>query len=168
MPNAIHVFKILCSSLPDSLPVCIRSRTTLNPKSRYVLFLLNCSILCWRTITWRTRQWDSAYASSWTYYWIRWAIKLSWTMLFVTRLPCPWWIAWWTSLRKSGRRQCSLLHRLQDPADDQCPVIKMYIFHASKDPSAEVRRAALMSMGKKSANSADCIEENKGCWRRCS
>lgn len=40
------------------------------------------------------------------------------------------------------------LHRLQDPADDQCPVIKMYIFHASKDPSAEVRRAALMSMGK--------------------
>ncbi|XP_076666914.1 chromosome associated protein G [Andrena cerasifolii] len=40
------------------------------------------------------------------------------------------------------------LHRLQDPVDDQCPVIKMYIFHASKDPSAEVRRAALMSMGK--------------------
>ncbi|XP_076234312.1 chromosome associated protein G [Calliopsis andreniformis] len=40
------------------------------------------------------------------------------------------------------------LHRLQDPTDEQCPVIKMYIFHASKDPSAEVRRAALMSMGK--------------------
>lgn len=40
------------------------------------------------------------------------------------------------------------LHRLQDPMDDDCPVIKMYIFHASKDPKAEVRKAALMSMGK--------------------
>ncbi|CAL7949788.1 unnamed protein product [Xylocopa violacea] len=40
------------------------------------------------------------------------------------------------------------LHRLQDPSDDQCPVIKMYIFHATKDPKAIVRRAALMSMGK--------------------
>ncbi|KOC59737.1 Condensin complex subunit 3 [Habropoda laboriosa] len=40
------------------------------------------------------------------------------------------------------------LHRLQDPADDQCPVIKMYIFHATKDPKSDVRRAALMSMGK--------------------
>lgn len=40
------------------------------------------------------------------------------------------------------------LHRLQDPGDDQCPVIKMYIFHATKDPKAEVRKAALMSMGK--------------------
>ncbi|OAD60372.1 Condensin complex subunit 3 [Eufriesea mexicana] len=40
------------------------------------------------------------------------------------------------------------LHRLQDPTDPQCPVIKMYIFHATKDPKAEVRRAALMSMGK--------------------
>ncbi|CAK9813926.1 Condensin complex subunit 3 [Anthophora quadrimaculata] len=40
------------------------------------------------------------------------------------------------------------LHRLQDPADDQCPIIKMYIFHATKDPKADVRRAALMSMGK--------------------
>ncbi|XP_033356774.1 condensin complex subunit 3 [Bombus vosnesenskii] len=40
------------------------------------------------------------------------------------------------------------LHRLQDPTDEQCPVIKMYIFHASKDPNAMVRKAALMSMGK--------------------
>ncbi|XP_076650122.1 chromosome associated protein G [Halictus rubicundus] len=40
------------------------------------------------------------------------------------------------------------LHRLQDPSDDACPVIKMYIFHATKDPSAEVRIATLMSMGK--------------------
>lgn len=40
------------------------------------------------------------------------------------------------------------LHRLQDPTDDQCPVIKMYIFHATKDPKAMVRRAALMSMAK--------------------
>ncbi|XP_076748823.1 chromosome associated protein G [Xylocopa sonorina] len=40
------------------------------------------------------------------------------------------------------------LHRLQDPADDQCQVIKMYILHATKDPKAIVRRAAVMSMGK--------------------
>lgn len=40
------------------------------------------------------------------------------------------------------------LHRLQDPTDPNCPVIKMYIFHASKDPKAAVRRAALTSMGK--------------------
>ncbi|XP_003705431.1 chromosome associated protein G [Megachile rotundata] len=40
------------------------------------------------------------------------------------------------------------LHRLQDPSNDECPVIKMYIFHASKDPKAEVRKAALMCMGK--------------------
>lgn len=40
------------------------------------------------------------------------------------------------------------LHRLQDPADEQCPVIKMYIFHVTKDPSAEVRKAVLSSMGK--------------------
>lgn len=40
------------------------------------------------------------------------------------------------------------LHRLQDPSNDECPVIKMYIFHATKDPKAEVRKAALMSMGK--------------------
>lgn len=40
------------------------------------------------------------------------------------------------------------LHRLQDPSDEQCPVIKMYIFHVSKDPSVEVRKAVLSSMGK--------------------
>ncbi|XP_033333688.2 chromosome associated protein G isoform X2 [Megalopta genalis] len=40
------------------------------------------------------------------------------------------------------------LHRLQDPSDEECPIIKMYIFHASKDPNAEVRKAALLSMGK--------------------
>ncbi|XP_017891322.1 condensin complex subunit 3 [Ceratina calcarata] len=40
------------------------------------------------------------------------------------------------------------LHRLQDPMDDQCPVIKMYMFHALKDPNAEVRRAAINNMGK--------------------
>ncbi|XP_054016614.1 condensin complex subunit 3-like [Hylaeus anthracinus] len=40
------------------------------------------------------------------------------------------------------------LHRLQDPMDDQCPIIKMYMFHASKDPKSEVRKAALMYMGK--------------------
>lgn len=40
------------------------------------------------------------------------------------------------------------LYRLQDPSDDQCPIIKMYLFHVSKDPSAEVRRAVLATMGK--------------------
>ncbi|KAG7202630.1 hypothetical protein KM043_009811 [Ampulex compressa] len=40
------------------------------------------------------------------------------------------------------------LHRLQDPSDDDCQVIQLYIFHVSKDPKAEVRKAALASMGK--------------------
>ncbi|XP_015584822.1 condensin complex subunit 3 [Cephus cinctus] len=40
------------------------------------------------------------------------------------------------------------LHRLQDPADEQCPIIKMFIFHLSKDPHAEVRKAVLTNMGK--------------------
>ncbi|XP_076300337.1 chromosome associated protein G [Lasioglossum baleicum] len=40
------------------------------------------------------------------------------------------------------------LHRLQDPSDDECQVIKMYIFHVSKDPNPEVRMATLMCMGK--------------------
>ncbi|XP_012266256.2 condensin complex subunit 3 [Athalia rosae] len=40
------------------------------------------------------------------------------------------------------------LCRLQDPSDEECPVIKAYIFHLSKDPQAEVRRAVLLNMGK--------------------
>ncbi|XP_035740285.1 condensin complex subunit 3-like [Vespa mandarinia] len=40
------------------------------------------------------------------------------------------------------------LHRLQDPSDENCPVIKMYIFHLSKDPKVEVRKAVLSSMAK--------------------
>ncbi|KAL6264149.1 hypothetical protein P5V15_004228 [Pogonomyrmex californicus] len=40
------------------------------------------------------------------------------------------------------------LYRLQDPSDEQCPVIKMYLFHISKDPSATVRKAVLATMGK--------------------
>ncbi|KAI4482163.1 hypothetical protein M0802_013788, partial [Mischocyttarus mexicanus] len=40
------------------------------------------------------------------------------------------------------------LHRLQDPSDDNCPIIKMYIFHLSKDPKVEVRKAVLKSMAK--------------------
>ncbi|XP_076637390.1 chromosome associated protein G [Colletes latitarsis] len=40
------------------------------------------------------------------------------------------------------------LHRLQDPMDDNCPVIKLYMYHASKDPKAEVRKAVLSCMGK--------------------
>lgn len=40
------------------------------------------------------------------------------------------------------------LHRLQDPSDEQCPIIRMYLFHVSKDPSAEVRKAVLATMGK--------------------
>jgi len=40
------------------------------------------------------------------------------------------------------------LHRLQDPSDEQCVIIKMYLFHVSKDPQAEVRKAVLATMGK--------------------
>lgn len=40
------------------------------------------------------------------------------------------------------------LQRLQDPSDDQCPIIRMYLFHLSKDPSNEVRKTVLTSMGK--------------------
>ncbi|KAF7389917.1 hypothetical protein HZH68_011774 [Vespula germanica] len=40
------------------------------------------------------------------------------------------------------------LHRLQDPSDENCPVIKMYIFHLSKDPKVEVRKAVLSCMAK--------------------
>ncbi|XP_014473567.1 PREDICTED: condensin complex subunit 3 [Dinoponera quadriceps] len=40
------------------------------------------------------------------------------------------------------------LHRLQDPSDDECPIIRMYLFHLSKDPKAEVRRAVLATIGK--------------------
>ncbi|KAL2719211.1 Condensin complex subunit 3 [Vespula squamosa] len=40
------------------------------------------------------------------------------------------------------------LHRLQDPSDENCPVIKMYIFHLSKDPKIEVRKAVLSCMAK--------------------
>ncbi|KAK0164610.1 hypothetical protein PV328_003221 [Microctonus aethiopoides] len=40
------------------------------------------------------------------------------------------------------------LHRLQDPLDDQCPVITVFIFHMTKDPSAQVRRAVLNIIAK--------------------
>lgn len=40
------------------------------------------------------------------------------------------------------------LYRLQDPADENCPIIKLYLFHVSKDPSTEVRKAILATMGK--------------------
>lgn len=38
------------------------------------------------------------------------------------------------------------LHRLQDPADASCPVMKAFMFHMSSDPSAEVRRAVLTNI----------------------
>ncbi|XP_025155533.1 condensin complex subunit 3-like [Harpegnathos saltator] len=40
------------------------------------------------------------------------------------------------------------LHRLQEPSNDQCPIIKMYLFHLYKDPKPEVRRAVLATMSK--------------------
>lgn len=40
------------------------------------------------------------------------------------------------------------LHRLQDPTDEFCPIIKAFIFHLSKDPQAEVRQAVLLTIGK--------------------
>ncbi|KAJ8674292.1 hypothetical protein QAD02_005554 [Eretmocerus hayati] len=40
------------------------------------------------------------------------------------------------------------LHRLQEPQNPACPVINVYIFHLTKDPSAEVRRVILSKMAK--------------------
>lgn len=40
------------------------------------------------------------------------------------------------------------LYRLQEPNNQSCPVIKVYIFHLAKDPSPEVRRVILAKMGK--------------------
>lgn len=40
------------------------------------------------------------------------------------------------------------LHRLQEPNNASCPVINVYLFHLSKDPSAEVRRVILSKMAK--------------------
>ncbi|XP_023289112.1 condensin complex subunit 3 [Orussus abietinus] len=40
------------------------------------------------------------------------------------------------------------LHRLQDPCDQQCPIIKTYLFHLEKDPKPEVRQAVLVNLAK--------------------
>ena len=32
------------------------------------------------------------------------------------------------------------LQRLQDPRDDQCPIVRAFVFHLGYDPSAIVRR----------------------------
>lgn len=40
------------------------------------------------------------------------------------------------------------LQRLQDPTDDDCPVIKLFLFHLCKDPSSEVRRTILSCMAR--------------------
>ncbi|EFN80069.1 Condensin complex subunit 3 [Harpegnathos saltator] len=37
-------------------------------------------------------------------------------------------------------------HRLQEPSNDQCPIIEMYLFHLYKDTKPEVRRAVLATM----------------------
>ncbi|XP_043273023.1 condensin complex subunit 3 [Venturia canescens] len=47
------------------------------------------------------------------------------------------------------RAQAALaLQRLQDPTDENCQVIRMYIFHLSKDPSSDVRKAILSAIAK--------------------
>lgn len=47
------------------------------------------------------------------------------------------------------RAQAALaLQRLQDPTDENCQVIKMYIFHLSRDPSSEVRKVILSAIAK--------------------
>ncbi|KAJ1523750.1 hypothetical protein ONE63_001583 [Megalurothrips usitatus] len=38
------------------------------------------------------------------------------------------------------------LHRLQDPYDPKCPVMKAFLFHMSSDPSADVRRAVITNI----------------------
>ncbi|XP_043466822.1 condensin complex subunit 3 [Leptopilina heterotoma] len=40
------------------------------------------------------------------------------------------------------------LQRLQDPTDDDCRVMKVYMFHLAKDPSSEVRRTILSCMAR--------------------
>lgn len=40
------------------------------------------------------------------------------------------------------------LHRLQEPNNPLCPVLKLYLFHLAKDPSPEVRRVILAKMAK--------------------
>ena len=40
------------------------------------------------------------------------------------------------------------LQRLQDPTDDDCPVIKTFLFHLSKDPSSDVRKTILTCMAR--------------------
>lgn len=50
------------------------------------------------------------------------------------------------------------LHRYQDTTDDQCKVIKMYILHLTNDPSAEVRRALINTIGKNTRTS--CYKKN--------
>ncbi|XP_015116140.1 condensin complex subunit 3 [Diachasma alloeum] len=40
------------------------------------------------------------------------------------------------------------IHRMQDPNNHDCPIIKMYIFHMSKDGSAEVRKAVIQCTAK--------------------
>ena len=39
------------------------------------------------------------------------------------------------------------LQRLQDPKDDQCPIIKAFIFHMGCDPSPIVRKAIVRCIG---------------------
>ncbi|KAK3911621.1 Condensin complex subunit 3 [Frankliniella fusca] len=48
------------------------------------------------------------------------------------------------------------LHRLQDPSDPKCPVMKAFMFHMSSDPSAEVRRAIVTNIAITTA-SVRCI-----------
>lgn len=40
------------------------------------------------------------------------------------------------------------LQRLQDPSDEDCRVMKVYMFHLNKDPSSEVRRTILTVMAR--------------------
>ncbi|XP_046435032.1 condensin complex subunit 3 [Neodiprion fabricii] len=53
------------------------------------------------------------------------------------------------------------LHRLQDPSDEHCPVIKAFIFHLNKDPQAEVRRAVLLTMGKNKQTLAAALRRTR-------
>lgn len=55
------------------------------------------------------------------------------------------------------------LHRLQDPADANCPVMKAFLFHMANDPNADVRRAVITNLAITSASVRCLLERTHDC-----
>ncbi|XP_034233209.1 condensin complex subunit 3 [Thrips palmi] len=55
------------------------------------------------------------------------------------------------------------LHRLQDPADANCPVMKAFLFHMSSDPNADVRRAVITNLAITSQSVRCLLERTHDC-----